>query len=72
MIALVGGILLGRWVFGDSAPPPAQIASSSIGILLALDEIEVGEPAVFTAETKDVGSWVWALPSHRYVANQGK
>lgn len=71
VIALVGGILLGRWVFGDSAPPPAQIASSSIEIS-GPDEIEVGEPAVFTAETKDVGSWVWALPSHRYVANQGE
>ena len=71
VIALVGGVLLGRWAFGDSAPPPAHIASISIDIS-GPEEIEVGEPAVFTAETKDVGSWVWTLPSHRYVADQGR
>ena len=71
VIALAGGVLLGRWAFSDSAPPPAQIASSSIDIS-GPEEIEVGKPAVFTAKTKDVGSWVWTLPSHRYVADQGE
>ena len=69
VIALVGGVLLGRWVFEGSGTPPAQIASSSIDIT-GPDEIEVGEPAVFTAETDGVNSWVWTLPSHRYVSDQ--
>lgn len=70
VVALAGGVLLGRWAFGDSDPPPAQIASSSVDIT-GPDEIEVGKPAVFTAETDGVSSWVWTLPSHRYVADQG-
>ena len=70
VIALVGGVLLGRWAFEGSGTPPAQIASSSIDIT-GPDEIEVGEPAVFTAETDGVNSWVWTLPSHRYVSDQG-
>src|SRR5699024_9294268 len=60
----------GRWAFEGSGTPPAQIASSSIDIT-GPDEIEVGEPAVFTAETDGVNSWVWTLPSHRYVSDQG-
>lgn len=70
VVALAGGVLLGRWAFGDSDPPPAQIASSSVDIT-GPDEIEVGKPAVFTAEADGVSSWVWTLPSHRYVADQG-
>ena len=69
VIALVGGVLLGRWAFEGSGTPPAQIASSSIDIT-GPDEIEVGQPAVFTAETDGVNSWVWTLPSHRYVSDQ--
>lgn len=71
VLALVGGVLLGRWAFGDSEPPPAQIASSSIDIS-GPEEIKVGEPAVFTADTKGVNSWVWTLPSHRYVSEQSE
>ena len=70
VIALVGGVLLGRWAFEGSGTPPAHIASSSIDIT-GPDEIEVGQPAVFTAETDGVDSWVWTLPSHRYVSDQG-
>lgn len=70
VLTLVGGVLLGRWAFGDSATP-AQISSSSIDIS-GPEEITVGEPAVFTADTKGVNSWVWVLPSHRYVTDQGK
>lgn len=71
VIALAGGVLLGRWAFGDSGPPPAQIASSSIDIS-GPEEIEVGDPAVFSASTDGVNSWVWTLPNNRYVADQGQ
>lgn len=71
VIALAGGVLLGRWAFGDSTPPPAQIASSSIDIS-GPEEIEVGDPAVFSASTDGVNSWVWTLPNNRYVADQGQ
>ena len=69
VIALVGGVLLGRWAFEGSGTPPAHSASSSIDIT-GPDEIEVGQPAIFTAETDGVNSWVWTLPSHRYVSDQ--
>lgn len=71
VLALAGGVLLGRWAFGASEPPPAHVASSSIDIT-GPDEIEVGQPAVFTAETDGVNSWVWTLPSRRYVADQSE
>src|SRR5699024_2375671 len=69
VIALAAGVLLRRWAFEGSGTPTAHSDSSSSDNT-GPDEIEVGPPAVFTAETDGVNSWVWTLPSHRYVSDQ--
>src|SRR5699024_2612872 len=70
VIALVGRVLLGLCAFQGSGTQRAHMASSPIDPA-GPEAIEVGQAAVFTAETVGVNSWVWTLPSHRYVSDQG-
>ncbi|WP_029088354.1 protein kinase domain-containing protein [Brevibacterium album] len=71
LASLVGGVLLGRWAFGDAESPPAQADGASVSIT-GPEEVPVGEPAVFTAEVEGADSWAWTLPSRRYVADQSE
>lgn len=69
VLTLIGGVLLGRWLFGETGTPPFQTEDASISIE-GPAELEVGQEAVFTVEAEAVSSWVWTLPSGRYVADE--
>ncbi|WP_022872013.1 serine/threonine-protein kinase [Nesterenkonia alba] len=66
VLALSVGLVAGLFV-PDQGSPPEQADGASVSID-GPEELTVGEEAVFTAETEDVESWVWVLPTGDYIA----
>src|SRR5699024_6915825 len=62
IIGLVAGLFL------SSDRHPATIDDISIAID-GPEEVTVGEPVTFTAETQGVDSWVWALPTGTHLVD---
>ncbi|WP_157984063.1 protein kinase domain-containing protein [Nesterenkonia muleiensis] len=65
-VGVLVGLLLERG--GEDAPP-----SSAGGVSISIagpDQVEVGEPAVFTAETEGADSWVWVLPTGTFITDE--
>ncbi|GAB3811188.1 serine/threonine-protein kinase [Tessaracoccus terricola] len=67
VVALACGLWAG-WQLGDSTPP-ASVGGASIAII-GPDEVVVGESAVFTVDLDGVDTWVWTLPTGRYVVDE--
>lgn len=65
---LVAGVLLGRWIFADTSAPLAETDNASLSID-GPEQIQVGETAEFNAEVVGVDSWVWSLPSGRFITD---
>ncbi|HIW47109.1 MAG TPA: serine/threonine protein kinase [Candidatus Yaniella excrementigallinarum] len=62
IIGLVAGLFL------SSDRHPAKIDDASIAIS-GPEEVSVGEPVTFTAETEGVDSWIWALPTGTHLVD---
>lgn len=65
IIGLVAGLFL------SSDRHPATIDDISIAID-GPEEVTVGEPVTFTAETQGVDSWVWALPTGTHLVDDAE
>lgn len=65
IIGLVAGLFL------SSDRHPSEIDDVSIAIS-GPEEITVGEPVTFTAETEGVDSWIWALPTGTHVVDDAE
>lgn len=63
--ALVVGVLSGL-LLGAASEPPSRTSLASVAID-GPERITVGEEATFTASVSGLESWIWTLPSGRYV-----
>lgn len=66
VVALVVGVLGGYLLGQGTGAAPAQTPLASVEITGPTD-LTVGAAATFTAEVTGLESWVWTLPSGRYV-----
>ncbi|USQ76263.1 serine/threonine-protein kinase [Ornithinimicrobium cryptoxanthini] len=64
-LGLLGGILAGRWWSGT----PAETDLATVAIE-GPTQVRVGEHTTFDAVVTGLDSWVWVLPSGRYVVDQ--
>ncbi|GAA4829175.1 serine/threonine-protein kinase [Garicola koreensis] len=68
LVTALAGLLTGYLLRGPDDPvAAAEGASVSVE---GPSEVQVGEPATFTADVEGVGSWVWVLPTGTHVADQ--
>lgn len=68
LVTALAGLLAGYLLRGTDDPvAAAEGASVSVE---GPDEVQVGEPAAFTAEVEGVESWVWVLPTGTHVADE--
>lgn len=63
------GLVAGLFLISDRHP--ATIDDISIAID-GPEEVTVGEPVTFTAETQGVDSWVWALPTGTHLVDDAE
>lgn len=64
-LALLGGILAGRWWAGT----PAETELAAVAIE-GPPEVRVGEQVTYDATVSGLQSWVWILPNGSYVVDQ--
>ena len=65
--AVLAGMLTGYLMRGPD-DPIAQTEDATVAVD-GPSQVQVGEPAVFTAETEGVESWVWVLPTGAHIAD---
>src|SRR5699024_5859900 len=66
----LAGLLTGYLLRGPDEPV-ADVDGAAIAVE-GPSEVQVGEPAVFTAEADGVESWVWVLPTGTHVADESE
>lgn len=68
LVVALAGMLTGYLLRGPDEPV-AVVDGAAIAVE-GPSEVQVGEPAVFTAEVDGVASWVWVLPTGTHVADE--
>lgn len=69
LCAVLTGGVTGYILGSGPTEPPAQSQEASVAVQ-GPTEIKVGEPSVFTAYIEGTSSWVWVLPTGRYIADE--